>query len=147
LSYSIAQPRHSIYQKVLFFKKGEYARLLGEKIDKHGPQIWLVNTGWTGGSAGGGGNRIKLAYTRRMVSAILAGELNDVETTTQPFFNLNIPTYIGGVPTEVLNPRSTWSNPVDYDAQAARLAEMFTENFKQFEDGITDEIRAAGPSR
>ena len=126
---------------------GEYARLLGEKIDKHGSEVWLVNTGWTGGPAGGDGERMKLAYTRRMVSAILAGELNDVETTTEPFFNLKIPMHIEGVPDEVLNPRNTWSDPASYDAQAARLAQMFIENFKQFEAGVTDEIRAAGPSR
>ncbi len=119
----------------------------GEKIEPHGPHVWLVTTGWTGGPAGGGGERMKLAYTRRMVSAILAGELNDVETTTEPFFNLNVPTHIEGVPDGVLNPRDTWSNPADYDAQAARLVEMFIENFKQFEAGVTDEIRAAGPSR
>jgi len=126
---------------------GEYARLLGEKIDKHGSEVWLVNTGWTGGPAGGDGERMKLAYTRRMVSAILSGELNEVETTTEPFFNLKIPMHIEGVPDEVLNPRNTWSDPASYDAQAANLAQMFIENFKQFEAGVTDEIRAAGPSR
>lgn len=126
---------------------GVYARLLGEKIDKHGPQVWLVNTGWTGGPAGGGGNRMKLAYTRRMVSAILSGELNDVDTITEPFFDLNIPVHIEGVPDNVLNPRDTWSDPASYDAQAAKLAKMFVENFKQFADGVTDEIRAASPGR
>ena len=90
---------------------------------------------------------MKLAYTRRMVSAILSGELDDVETTTEPFFNLHIPVHIKGVPDEVLNPRNTWSDPAGYDVQAARLVEMFIENFKQFESGVTDEIRAAGPSR
>ena len=90
---------------------------------------------------------MKLAYTRRMVSAILSGELNEVETTTEPFFNLKIPMHIEGVPDEVLSPRNTWSDPTSYDAQAANLAQMFIENFKQFEAGVTDEIRAAGPSR
>ena len=124
---------------------GEYAQLLGEKIDKYGAQVWLVNTGWTGGPAGAGGNRMKLAYTRRMISAILDGELDAVESETEPFFNLSIPTSVEGVPNEVLNPRNTWSDPAKYDEQAAKLVQMFVKNFKEFEDGVTDEIKAAGP--
>jgi phosphoenolpyruvate carboxykinase (ATP) len=124
---------------------GEYARLLGEKIDKHGAQVWLVNTGWTGGPAGGGGNRMKLAYTRRMVSAILSGELNGVETATEPFFSLGIPTHVEGIPDGVLNPRDTWSDPAAYDTQAAKLGGLFVDNFRQFEDGVSEEIKAAGP--
>ena len=125
---------------------GTYARLLGQKIDQHGSEVWLVNTGWTGGPAGGGGNRMKLAYTRRMVSAILSGELSGVEMTTEPFFNLAIPTSVPDVPTEVLNPRDTWEDPAAYDAQAAKLVDMFKENFKFFEEGVSDEVRAAGPN-
>jgi len=124
---------------------GEYARLLGEKIDKHGAQVWLVNTGWTGGPAGGGGNRMKLAYTRRMVSAILSGELNGVETATEPFFSLGIPIHVEGIPDGVLNPRDTWSDPAAYDTQAAKLGGLFVDNFRQFEDGVSEEIKAAGP--
>ena len=126
---------------------GEYARLLGEKIDRYGSQVWLVNTGWTGGPAGGGGNRMKLAHTRRMVSAILSGELDDIDTRTEPFFDLNIPMHIEGVPDNVLNPRNTWSDPEHCDEQAARLVQMFIENFKQFEGSVAGEIRAASPGR
>jgi phosphoenolpyruvate carboxykinase (ATP) len=89
---------------------------------------------------------MKLAYTRRMVSAILSGELSGVEMTTEPFFNLTIPTSVPDVPTEVLNPRDTWEDPAAYDAQAAKLVDMFKENFKSFEEDVSDEVRAAGPN-
>lgn len=125
---------------------GEYARILGEKIDEHGSQVWLVNTGWTGGPYGVG-HRMKLAYTRRMVSAALAGELDEVETSTEPFFNLEVPVHVEGVPDEALNPRGTWDDPESYDEQAAKLVGMFVKNFEQFEDGVTEEVRAAGPNR
>ena len=124
---------------------GVYADLLGEKIDKHGSQVWLVNTGWTGGSAGGSGSRMKLSYTRRMVLAILNDELQDVETITEPFFNLQIPLHVEGVPDAVLNPRNTWSDSAAYDDQARKLVKMFIENFKEFEDGVSEKIKAAGP--
>ncbi|MCA9874089.1 MAG: phosphoenolpyruvate carboxykinase (ATP) [Anaerolineales bacterium] len=123
---------------------GEYAKLLGEKIEKYGSTVWLVNTGWTGGPAGEG-SRMKLAYTRRMVTAALNGELDDVETVTEPNFGLSIPTKVEGVPPEVLNPRSTWKDGAAYDAQAKKLVGMFINNFKQFEDGVTEDIKAAGP--
>ncbi|MCA9927717.1 MAG: phosphoenolpyruvate carboxykinase (ATP) [Anaerolineales bacterium] len=125
---------------------GRYAELLGEKIDEHGSQVWLVNTGWTGG-AYGVGSRMKLSYTRRMVSAVLNGELEDVETEVEPFFNLAIPKAIDGVPDEMLNPRATWADPAQYDAQATKLVGMFIENFKQFEDGVTKAVIAAGPKQ
>jgi phosphoenolpyruvate carboxykinase (ATP) len=121
---------------------GKYAQLLGEKLDQHGSNIWLVNTGWTGGPPGVG-SRMKLAYTRRMVDAALAGELDDVETFREPSFGLNVPKQIEGVPAAVMNPRDTWANKGGYDAQAGRLVSMFVENFKQFEDGVTQEIREA----
>ncbi len=125
---------------------GRYADLLGDKIDKHGSKVWLINTGWTGG-AYGVGSRMKLSYTRRMVTAILKGELDDVETFTEPFFNLAIPKEVKGVPSEILNPRDTWEDGEKYDAQAAKLVGMFIENFKQFEDGVTDVIKAAAPHK
>ena len=124
---------------------GEYAKLLGEKIDKHGSQVWLINTGWTGGPYGTG-SRMKLAYTRKMVNAILNGDLDDADTFTEPFFGLAIPRHIEGVPDDILNPRDTWEDKEAYDAQAQKLVGMFIENFKQFEDGVTEEIKAAGPS-
>ncbi|MEW5988087.1 MAG: phosphoenolpyruvate carboxykinase [Chloroflexota bacterium] len=123
---------------------GVYAKLLGEKIAKHNAQVWLVNTGWTGGPYGVG-RRMKLAYTRQMVSAALNGELDDAPTFSEPFFGLAIPSRISGVPEEVLDPRHTWPDKEGYDAQAAKLAEMFRQNFKQFEGGVSAEIKAAGP--
>jgi len=125
---------------------GDYAKLLGEKIEKHDVNVWLVNTGWTGGPYGEG-SRMKLAYTRRMVSAALNGELDNVETVEEPFFGLHIPVAVEGVPSEVLNPRQTWADPARYDAQAAKLAAMFVENFKQYESGVLPEIVAAGPKQ
>lgn len=123
---------------------GAYAKLLGEKLEKHGSNIWLVNTGWTGGPHGVG-SRMKLAYTRAMVTAALEGKLDDVETATESFFGLAIPNQVEGVPDEVLNPRNTWADKAAYDAQASKLVKMFHENFKQFEDGVTAEVIAAGP--
>jgi len=124
---------------------GEYARLLGEKIDRHGSNVWMVNTGWTGGPYGEG-HRMELNYTRRMVSAALNGELDDVDTFVHPIFGLHIPQSIEGVPDEILDPRQTWEDPEAYDRQAQKLAEMFIQNFEQFEEGVSNEIRAAGPT-
>ena len=121
-----------------------YARLLGEKIDSHNSKVWLINTGWTGGQFGVG-QRMNLAYTRRMVSAALSGELDEVEVYVDPFFGLEVPTNVDGVPNEVLWPRSTWSNGADYDKQAAKLARMFKENFEMFSDTALKEIIEAGP--
>ncbi|MGA9532496.1 MAG: phosphoenolpyruvate carboxykinase (ATP) [Anaerolineales bacterium] len=121
-----------------------YAQLLGDKIDRHGSQVWLVNTGWTGGPYGTG-QRIPLEQTRRMVSAILRDELASVESRLDPYFKVEVPTHIEGVPDELLQPRKTWSDPAAYDAQAAKLVEMFSNNFKQFEDQVDPAISAAGP--
>ena len=123
---------------------GEYAKLLGEKISSHGAKVWLVNTGWTGGPHGVG-SRMKLSYTRRMVAAALSGELDGVETTVDPIFGVEIPRSIEGVPNELLDPRGTWQDAAAFDAQAAELARMFVKNFKQFADGVSDEIQAAAP--
>lgn len=123
---------------------GVYAHLLGDKISQQGASVWLVNTGWTGGPHGVG-SRMKLRYTRRMVSAALAGELENVETTVDPTFGLEIPVQVEGVPTEILVPKNTWSDGAAYDAQAAKLAQMFVKNFEQFADGVNDEVKAAAP--
>jgi phosphoenolpyruvate carboxykinase (ATP) len=123
---------------------GVYAEMLGEKLREHGSRVWLVNTGWTGGPYGEG-SRMKLAYTRAMVRAALAGELDDVETATAPFFGLQIPTNVPGVPSEVLNPRDTWGDKDAYDAQAAKLAGLFAENFERFADRVPESVRNAGP--
>ncbi len=125
-------------------RPGIYAELLGDKIKKHGAKVWLINTGWTGGPYGVG-NRMKLAHTRRMIAAALNGELDDVPMIEEPFFGLSVPQAMQDVPSEVLNPRNTWSDPEAYDAQAQRLVGMFKENFKQFEENVSEEIKAAGP--
>jgi phosphoenolpyruvate carboxykinase (ATP) len=123
---------------------GRYARLLGEKIARHGSRVWLVNTGWTGGSYGVG-TRMKIAHTRAMIRAALSGSLDSVEYQRDPLFNLDIPSVCPGVPAAVLTPRSTWPSAADYDAQAAKLAAMFVDNFKKFADGVGADVIAAGP--
>ncbi|MEP6619447.1 MAG: phosphoenolpyruvate carboxykinase (ATP), partial [bacterium] len=109
----------------------KYAELLGRLIDEHGSSVWLVNTGWSGGPYGVG-KRMKLGYTRAMVHAALDGSLNDVKTRTDPVFGLAIPQVVSTVPTEVLDPRGTWSDAAAYDTQAKKLAEMFRKNFEKF---------------
>lgn len=121
-----------------------YADLLGNMIDKHNVKCWMVNTGWTGGSFGVG-ERIKLAYTRAMVNAALNGELDQVKYIQDPNFGLQVPTSCQGVPDNVLQPRSTWQDPAAYDLQAKELATMFANNFTQFADHVSEEIRTSGP--
>jgi phosphoenolpyruvate carboxykinase (ATP) len=123
---------------------GVYAKLLGERIERYGVRTWLINTGWTGGPYGTG-HRMKIAYTRAMVSAALEGRLADVPTVADPIFGVHVPTACPDVPADVLQPRSTWADPGAYDAQARKLARMFAENFRTFADGVTPEILAAGP--
>lgn len=107
-----------------------YAELLGKKIDAHGSEVWLINTGWTGGGYGVG-HRMKLSHTRAMIHAAFNGLLT--EFTTDPIFGLAIPTSCRGVPNDVLNPRETWADKSAYDAKATELREMFEENYKKFE--------------
>jgi len=121
-----------------------YARLLGEKIRKHGSQCWMVNTGWTGGPYGIG-NRIKIAYTRTMIDALLNGALNDVQYAADPVFGVQVPQTCPDIPAGVLNPRSTWPDPAAYDEQANKLARMFADNFKIFADAASPEVANAGP--
>ncbi|MDP4115725.1 MAG: phosphoenolpyruvate carboxykinase (ATP), partial [Bacteroidota bacterium] len=123
-----------------------YAELLGKKIQENKVTCWLVNTGWTGG-AYGTGSRMKIKYTRAMLNAALNGELNNVEYVKDPIFNLDVPTSCPNVPAEVLNPKNTWKNGNEYDEQAKKLANMFIENFKQFEDKTSKEIASAGPNK
>lgn len=120
-----------------------YAKMLGEKIDQFNSNVFLVNTGWTGGSYGKG-NRMKLAYTRAMVHAALEGELNTVETTKEDIFGFEMPMHVPGVPDEVLVPRNTWEDKQAYDAEAKKLALKFHENFKKFKHADV-EITKAGP--
>lgn len=122
----------------------KYAELLGKKMNAHNVNVWLVNTGWTGGCYGVG-NRIKLSYTRALITAALNGKLNNVTYETMPVFNLAIPTACEGIPAEILNPRNTWNDKAAYDAKAIALAEQFTTNFKKYASGCSAEILAASP--
>ncbi len=122
-----------------------YSRILGEKITKHDSRVWLVNTGWTGGPHGVG-QRMKLAYTRAMLHAALEGKLDEVPTARDPVFGLEMPLECPGVPAEILNPRSTWTDGDAYDAQAGKLAAMFKENFKTYASQVPEEVQAAGPN-
>jgi phosphoenolpyruvate carboxykinase (ATP) len=121
-----------------------YAELLGKKIADHDVNVWLVNTGWTGGPYGIG-YRMPIQQTRAMVNAALDGELDGVETIEDSVFGLHIPTTCPGVPSDVLVPKNTWDDGDAYDEQAAKLAAMFNENFKKFAEGTPESIIAAGP--
>jgi phosphoenolpyruvate carboxykinase (ATP) len=124
---------------------GVYAKMLGERIAKHGSRVWLVNTGWTGGPYGVG-TRMKLSHTRAMLRAALAGELDRVKYAKDPVFGFEVPTKVPDVPKEVLSPRGTWPDPAAYDAQARKLATMFRENFEQYRTEVPASVVAAGPS-
>ncbi len=121
-----------------------YAKLLGDKIEKHQVTCWLVNTGWTGG-AYGEGSRISIKYTRALLNAALQGKLNKVIYSTDPVFGLNVPQSCPDVPAEILNPRNTWKSGKAYDAKARELAGKFRDVFKQYEDFVDDEVVKAGP--
>jgi phosphoenolpyruvate carboxykinase (ATP) len=121
-----------------------YAKMLGQKLDEHNAQCWLVNTGWTGG-AYGVGSRMKLSYTRAMVHAALRGILDEVPTVPDPVFGLHIPKHVRGVPDDVLQPRKTWPDAAAYDREASKLAGMFRDNFTRFEAEVSEAVRAAGP--
>lgn len=120
-----------------------YAQMLGERMQRHGTSVYLVNTGWTGGPYGTG-SRIALAHTRTLVRAAIAGELEHAEYWTDPVFGLAVPKEVAGVPRAILNPRSTWPDPDAYDAAAQELARQFSDNFSRFRD-VPVAVRAAGP--
>jgi len=121
-----------------------YAKLLGEKINQHNTVVYLVNTGWSGGPYGVG-KRIKIKYSRAMVTAAISGALGIVKYRHDDLLNLDIPTEVEGVPSEILDPKHTWVDKDSYDLSARKLAQMFVENFKKFEN-VSDDIIAAGPS-
>lgn len=123
----------------------QYAQMLGDKMKKYQTNVWLLNTGWTGG-AFGTGSRIRLRYTRNMITAALNGKLEKVAYSTHPVFGLDMPDDCPDVPNDVLHPRKTWVDKQAYDKQAAKLANSFVENFKQFEDKASAEILQAAPS-
>jgi phosphoenolpyruvate carboxykinase (ATP) len=121
-----------------------YASLFGEQLDRHGSEVWLVNTGWTGG-AYGTGKRMPIGLTRAAVSAILNGSLDDVPMDIDPVFGFAMPRSAPDIPDGLLRPRGTWPDAAEYDATAARLARDMVENFANFTDSAPEAVRAAGP--
>ena len=123
----------------------KYAEMLSKKMQEAGVNVWLINTGWTGGPYGKG-SRMKLPLTRAMITAALNGELDNVEYRNHSMFHVAIPTECPGVPSEVLSPRETWKDDEGYYAQANKLAEAFNKNFEKFAEFANDEILAAAPT-
>lgn len=123
---------------------GQYAEMLGQKLRAHEVDVWLINTGWSGGPYGVG-QRMKLGYTRAMITAVLEGKLAQVGFEPHPIFGMQMPTSCPAVPSELLNPRNTWPNQADYDQQALTLANMFRKNFEKYADGVSESILAAAP--
>lgn len=121
----------------------QYADLLMKRLDHFDAEVYLVNTGWTGGAHGQGGNRFSIPTTRAIVSAIVNGDLRNATYETLPGFNLAIPTAIDGVDSALLNPRKAWNNHDEHDQYAKLLMEKFIENFKKF--AVSDVVRNAGP--
>ena len=121
-----------------------YAELLGKKLDEHGSTVWLINTGWTGGPFGEG-HRMPIKATRSLLSAVLSGDLQNVEFRTDPVFGFDVPVTAPDVDTALLDPRSTWGDPERYDAKARELAAMFAENFATTHADAPAEIAAAAP--
>ena len=123
---------------------GVYARLLAEKLQKNGANAWLLNTGWAGGEYGVG-QRMKIKHTRAMLNAALEGTLDNAEFKKHPVFGFEYAASCPDVPAEVMDPRESWSDKPAYDAKARHLAELFRKNFSQFEDGVSDNVKNAGP--
>lgn len=122
----------------------KYAEMLGEKMTKNDVNVWLINTGWTGGPYGVG-ERMSLKYTRAMITAAMEGELANVDFTNHEVFGLAMPTSCTNVPSEVLNPKNTWKDKAAYDEKANILANQFVKNFSKYADNANDEILAAAP--
>ena len=122
-----------------------YAQMLGEKLEKYGTKVYLVNTGWAGGSAAAGAKRMKLSYTRAMVTAALNGSFDNIEFKHHDVFNVDYPTSCPGVPDEKLDARGMWADKAAYDEQANKLAAMFQENFAKKYPNMPADIVAAGP--
>ena len=121
-----------------------YATMLSERLREHGARCYLINTGWSGGPYGVG-SRVDIAATREMVRAVIGGKLDGAETREDPFFGLNVPVEVPGVPTGILDPKGTWSDGDAYDKQARDLAGRFRENFAKFEESVPEVVKAAGP--
>jgi phosphoenolpyruvate carboxykinase (ATP) len=122
----------------------KYAELLAKRIKDNGTKVWLVNTGWAGGSYGKG-SRFSLKYTRAIVDAINNNLLSDAKMIEDPIFGLSVPTECAGVPSQFMQPKAAWASPEEYDKTANHLAQLFKTNFKKFESGVSDEVKKAGP--
>jgi phosphoenolpyruvate carboxykinase (ATP) len=123
---------------------GQYAQMLGQKMQKHKVNVWMINTGWTGGPYGVG-SRINLSYTRNMITAALEGKLDHVESIVDPIFGMAVPREVPGVPGEILTPKNTWQDKDAYDSKAKYLAHLFVENFQKYASGVSEEVLAAAP--
>ena len=123
---------------------GFYAALLGKKLKEHDVNVWLINTGWSGGPYGVG-QRIKLKYTRAMIAAALNNELDYVAYDAHPVFGFMIPVTCPNVPAEILQPRNTWDDKNNYDKKAKNLATLFVANFEKYAEGVSEEILKAAP--
>jgi phosphoenolpyruvate carboxykinase (ATP) len=123
---------------------GKYAQMLGDKMRENKVNVWMINTGWTGGPYGTG-SRMKLKFTRAMITAALEGRLDDVAYTTDPVFGMSIPAECPDVPAEVLTPKNTWADKNAYDEKAKYLAGLFIKNFEKYASGVSAEILAAAP--
>jgi phosphoenolpyruvate carboxykinase (ATP) len=119
-----------------------YGKLLEDLIARHNVSCWLVNTGWTGG-AYGTGKRMSITHTRALLRAALAGELDNVNYRRDPFFGLQIPEHVAGIPDNVLDPRAAWADRNAYDTAAAALVARFEANFATFADLVGDDVKAA----
>jgi phosphoenolpyruvate carboxykinase (ATP) len=123
---------------------GKYAAMLGQKMKDHDVNVWMVNTGWSGGPYGVG-KRMKLSYTRAMITAALEGKLAGATFEPHPIFGMLMPTSCEAIPSEILNPRNTWADKNDYDTKAKQLAKLFINNFEKYASGVSEEILAAAP--
>jgi phosphoenolpyruvate carboxykinase (ATP) len=123
----------------------EYAKLFGELIDQHDVDCWLVNTGWSGG-AHGVGERMKIGWSRAVVRGAMSGALGNMPFTADPIFGFELPQQCPGIPDEALHPRETWSDKAAYEAQARKLAGLFIENFKEYEEKAPTAVRKGGPN-
>ena len=121
-----------------------YAGMLSEKIASHKTRVWLINTGWSGGPYGEGA-RMKLSFTRAIVTAALSGNLAGEKTWKDPLFGFDIPESCPGVPRKVLNPKMTWKDSSKYDLMSRKLAGMFHENFEKVSQDVPIRVRDAGP--
>ena len=128
----------------LVWHPSKYAELLAKKLKEHKANVWLINTGWSGGSYGTG-SRIKLKFTRAIINAIHAGTLANAPTQPDPIFGIQLVTHVPQVPADILIPEQTWSDKQAFAAAARKLAGLFIDNFKKFESEVAPEVKAAGP--